>query len=259
MEQRSRYFQWLPVVMLFAVFVAMVTPAQSQIRVELELVLAVDTSGSVDSREYQLQMEGLVQAFRDPAVIAAIIGTRPTGGVAVTAVHWSSVNEQVQMVPWTVLRDAESALAFSFALEAASNRKFGDSTGIGGVLRFAERLIRLNPYEGRRKSIDISGDGSNNSGIPPALVRDMVTESGITVNGLTILTDEPHLHHYYVKNVIGGDGAFVMTVANYTDIILATRNKLLREISINLVNIPQEIIVSVNSVPNPEFEDERSQ
>lgn len=243
--------------MIVVALVAMAIPVKSQIRVELELVLAVDTSGSVDSQEYQLQMEGLVKAFRDPAVIAAIIGTRPTGGVAVTAVHWSSVNEQVQMVPWTVLRDAESALAFSAALEAASRRKFGDSTGIGGVLRYAERLIRLNPYEGRRKSIDISGDGSNNSGIPPALVRDMVTESGITVNGLTILTDEPHLHHYYVKNVIGGVGAFVMTVANYTDIVLATRNKLLREISINVAGLPQEIIVSVNSATGEVYPDGR--
>lgn len=257
MERRLKFSLWLPVVMVFAALMVMTTPARSQIPVELELVLAVDTSGSVNSREFQLQMEGLVEAFRDPAVIAAIIGTRPTGGVAVTAVHWSSVNEQVQMVPWTVLRDAESAWAFSLALEAASKRKFGDSTGIGGVLRYAERLIRLNPYEGRRKSIDISGDGSNNSGIPPALVRDMVTESGITVNGLTILTDEPHLHHYYVQNVIGGDGAFVMTVANYSDIVLATRNKLLREISINLVNIPQEIIVSVNSTPDLEYGDGR--
>lgn len=219
--------------------------ARAQVRVDLELVLAVDTSGSVDEREYALQIEGLVKAFRDPAIIAAIIGTSATGGVAVTAVHWSSANEQVQMVPWTVLRDEASALGFSAALEAASKRKFGDSTGIGGVLRFAERLIRLNPYQGRRKSIDISGDGSNNSGIPPALVRDMVTDEGITVNGLTILTDEPFLHHYYVENVIGGSGAFVMTVNSYADIILATRAKLLREISVNIASGPEGVIQSV--------------
>lgn len=221
------------------------TSARAQVRVDLELVLAVDTSGSVDEREYALQIEGLVKAFRDPAIIAAIIGTSATGGVAVTAVHWSSANEQVQMVPWTVLRDEASALGFSAALEAASKRKFGDSTGIGGVLRFAERLIRLNPYQGRRKSIDISGDGSNNSGIPPALVRDMVTDEGITVNGLTILTDEPFLHHYYVENVIGGSGAFVMTVNSYADIILATRAKLLREISVNIASGPEGVIQSV--------------
>jgi len=241
----TEHFRLLAV-LLGVVVMTFAPPAKSQIPVELELVLAVDTSGSVDGREYELQIEGLVRAFRDPAVVTAIIGTSPTGGVAVTAVHWSSVNEQIQMVPWTVVRDAPSSLAFSAALKAASKRKFGDSTGIGGVLRFAERLIRLNPYEGRRKSIDISGDGSNNSGIPPVLVRDMVTEGGITVNGLTILTDEPFLHHYYVRNVIGGAGAFVMTAANYTDIILATRNKLLREISINVASGPQVEFVSIS-------------
>lgn len=233
---------------IIATVIAM--PAHSQIPVELELVLAVDASGSVDSHEYDLQIEGLVRAFRDPAVVTAIIGTNPTGGVAVTVVHWSSTNEQVQMVPWTVLRDAPSSFAFSAALKAVSERKFNDSTGIGGVLRFAERLIRLSPYNGRRKSIDISGDGSNNSGIPPALVRDMVTEDGIVVNGLTILNDEPYLHEYYAKNVIGGAGAFVMTAANYTDIILATRNKLLREISINVASISRDVIVHVNQPAN---------
>jgi hypothetical protein len=209
-------------------------PAQSMVPVDLELVLAVDTSGSVDAHEFQLQVEGLVKAFRDPAVVAAIIGTSPAGGVAVTVIHWSSVNEQSQIVPWTVLSDQASALAFSAMIAASSRRSFDQSTGIGGALRYAERLIRLNKYAGRRKSIDVSGDGSNNSGVPPELVRDMVVREGITVNGLTILTDEPFLHHYYTENVIGGAGAFVITVSRYADIVLATRNKLLREISVNV-------------------------
>jgi len=84
----------------------------------------------------------------------------------------------------------------------------------------------------------VSGDGSNNSGIPPRLVRDMVTDSGITVNGLAILNDEPFLHHYFAQNVIGGAGAFVMTVNGYADIVLGMRNKLLREISINIAAGP---------------------
>ena len=212
--------------------------AQGTIPVDLELVLAIDTSGSVDSREYNLQIEGLVKAFRDPAVIAAIVGTSPSGGVAATVVHWSSVNEQRQVVPWSVLKDQATAYAFSDAIVASEERSFGDSTGIGGVLRFSERLIRRNVYEGRRKSIDVSGDGANNSGIPPELVRDMVTNEGITVNGLTILTDEPFLHHYYFEHVIGGAGAFVMTVADYSDIVIGMRNKLLREISVNIAAGP---------------------
>ena len=143
-----------------------VARAQSMKRVDLELVLAVDTSGSVDSNEYQLQIEGLIQAFRDPAVIAAIIGTSAVGGVAATVVHWSSVNDQAQIVPWTVLTNENSAHAFSDAIAAARSRSFADSTGIGGVLQYSERLIRRNRFVGRRKSIDVSGDGSNNSGNP---------------------------------------------------------------------------------------------
>jgi hypothetical protein len=220
--------------------------AQGITRVDLELVLAVDTSGSVNTSEFELQIEGLVQAFRDPAVIAAIISTSAAGGVAATVVHWSSVNDQEQIVPWTQLTDVASAHAFAAAIAGNSQRSFSDSTGIGGVLQYSERLIRRSRFAGRRKSIDVSGDGSNNSGIPPGLVRNMVVDEGITVNGLTILTDEPFLHHYFAKNVIGGAGAFVMTVSGYSDIVVGTRNKLLREISINIAAGPSSgVIVAI--------------
>jgi len=222
---------------------AHVTGADSQMRVDLELVIAVDTSGSVDSYEYDLQIEGIVRAFRDPAVIAAIIGTGPTGGVAATVVHWSSGNQQKQIVPWTVLSDEVSAQGFAAVIAAKPKRSFFHSTGIGGVLQYAERLIRRNRFEGRRKSIDVSGDGSNNSGIPPRLVRTMVIDEGITVNGLAILTDEPFLHRYYAKNVIGGAGAFVITVSSYKDIATGMRNKLLREISISIAAGPQRSVI----------------
>ncbi len=230
--------------LLAAVLVlAQVAGARSQTRVDLELVLAVDTSGSVDASEFELQIEGLVQAFRDPAVIAAIIGTSATGGVAATVVHWSSVNDQAQIVPWMRLTDEASAYAFASAIAADATRSFSQSTGIGGVLQYAERLIRRNRFEGRRKSIDVSGDGSNNSGIPPRLVRDMVVDEGITVNALAILTEEPFLHYYFAKNVIGGAGAFVMTVSSYSDIVTGMRNKLLREISINIAAGPQPGVI----------------
>ncbi len=218
--------------------------AQSMTRVDLELVLAVDTSGSVNSSEFELQIEGLVKAFRDPAVIAAIISTSASGGVAATVVHWSSANDQKQIVPWTRLTDTLSAHAFAAEIASKRDRILFGSTGIGGVLQYSERLIRLNRFVGRRKSIDVSGDGSNNSGIPPGLVRNMVVDEGITVNGLTILTDEPFLHHYFAKNVIGGAGAFVVTVRDYADIVVGTRNKLLREISINIAAAPSSGILT---------------
>ena len=215
-----------------------VARAQGVTRVDLELVLAVDTSGSVNSTEFKLQTDGLVEAFRDPAVISAIIGTSASGGVAATVVHWSSVNDQEQIVPWTQLTDTVSAYAFSAAIATNRGRSFSDSTGIGGVLQYSERLIRQNRFEGRRKSIDVSADGANNSGIPPRLVRNMVVDEGITVNGLAILSDEPFLHLYFAENVIGGAGAFVMTVSGYADIVIGTRNKLLREISVNIAAGP---------------------
>lgn len=212
--------------------------ARNSIRVDLELVLAVDTSGSVDMAEYRLQMEGLVQAFRDPAVIAAIYGTGPSG-IAVTVVHWSSASEQVQVVPWTQITDGASSRTFAAAIAAIPERSYRDSTGIGTALQFAERQIRRNRFEGRRKSIDVSGDGVNNSGIPPEIVRNGVTSSGITINGLAILNETPHLHRYYATNVIGGAGAFVMTVSSYRDIVAGMRAKLLREISISVADGPR--------------------
>ena len=225
------------VLCLYWAGVALAGPARGGTTVDLELVLAVDTSASVDQREYNLQMEGLIRAFRDPAVIAAVRGTGPDG-IAVTLVQWSSAGEQKQVVPWTRVFDAVSAEAFADAIAKSRTRQFGDSTGIGAVLQFGERLIRRNRFEGRRKSIDVSGDGTNNSGIPPSLVRELVVASGVTINGLAILGENPELHTYYARNVIGGAGAFVLTVDNYEDIIAGTRAKLLREISVSVANRP---------------------
>lgn len=203
--------------------------------VDLELAIAVDTSASVDNAEYNLQMEGLVRAFRDPAVIAAIQATGPSG-IAVTLYHWSSANEQAQIVPWTQITDAASSHAFAGAISSNYGRRFTDSTGIGEALKAGARLIRGNRFLGRRKSIDVSGDGRNNSGIPPHITRKEVLAEGVTINGLAILNDDPFLHHYYAREVIGGPAAFVMTVASYDDIVKGMRNKLLREISISIAD-----------------------
>ncbi len=211
--------------------------AQSE-PVDLELVLAVDTSASVDAKEYRLQMEGLVQAFRDPEIIAAI---RTTGarGIAATVVHWSSAHQQKQIVPWTRIYNETSAYSFSAAISRHPQRDYADSTGIGGVMEYGERLIRRNQFEGRRKSIDVSADGVNNSGAQPEFVRDKVVAEGITINGLAILSDNPFLFKYFDEVVIGGPSAFVLTVASYNDIIEGTRNKLLREISVAVAHGPE--------------------
>lgn len=197
----------------------------------LELVLAVDTSASVDHQEYHLQSVGFAKAFRDPAVIAAI---RSAGGVAVTVIHWSSVDQQWQAIDWRLLRDERSAVAFASAIEAVPRRYSLRGTGLGLALRFAENLIRSNDFQCRRRVIDVSGDGQNNVGVEPAGVRDAIVASGITINGLAILSDDPQLDIYYRADVVGGDGAFVITVEAYQNFQQAIRIKLLREISPNL-------------------------
>ena len=198
--------------------------------VDLELVLAVDTSASVDGREYNLMMEGLVRAFQDPGVIAAIKSTG-SNGIAVTLLHWSSANQQKLVVPWTRLRSGYDALQFSARIAEVSQRRFIGSTGIGGALLFSERTIRLNQFDGRRKSIDVSGDGPNNSGVIPSIVRDQVIAAGVTINGLTILNESPFLDRYYRREVIGGPNSFVLTVNEYEDLVEGMRRKLIREIS----------------------------
>lgn len=204
--------------------------AQETVAVDLELVLAIDTSASVDRREYDLQMEGIVRAFRDPAVAAAIQSTGRRG-IAVTVVHWSSSHQQRRVVPWTQLTNALQARAFARAVEQRARRLYTGSTGIGGALQYGERIIRRNRFEGRRKTIDISGDGINNSGVLPDYVRNQVIDSGVTINGLVILNESPFLDRYYEAQVTGGAGSFVMTVNEYEDVIDAMRKKLIREIA----------------------------
>jgi hypothetical protein len=220
--------------------------AQELIPVDLELVLAIDTSASVDRREFDLQMEGVVRAFRDPAVIAAIRTTGPTG-IAVTVVHWSSAHQQRRVVPWTQIRNGLQARAFADAIAAAQQRLYTGSTGVGSALTFGERTIRTNRFDGRRKTIDVSGDGVNNSGALPELVRDRVVDAGVTVNGLAILNESPFLDRYYERLVIGGPGSFVMSVAKYDQVIEALRKKLIREIaSATAMNEP---VMPGNPVP----------
>ncbi len=224
---------------------------QDRIKVDLELVLAIDTSASVDSREYDLQMQGLVTAFRDPAVIAAI---RTTGrnGIAVTVVHWSSAHQQRRVVPWTQLSNGHQTRAFARTIETSQQRLYTGSTGIGGALLYGERIIRNNRFDGRRKTIDISGDGINNSGSVPVFVRGQVIAAGVTINGLVILNESPFLDKYYRQNVTGGPDSFVVTVTDYDGVAEALKRKLIREISSATAMIPQLTACAQRPAPRPD-------
>ncbi len=202
--------------------------AKSRLAVELELVLAVDTSASVDSREFDLQMKGLAAAFRDPGVVAAV---RRIGSVAVVLVQWGGPLSQATSVDWTYVFDAESAARFADRIESARRLYLVEETAIAQALDFATRLFDENGFDGRRRVIDVSGDGPNNYGYHPDIVRDWAVAAGITVNGLAILNEHADVDRYYRDHVIGGPGAFVIRAADYLDFAPAIRRKLIREIS----------------------------
>jgi hypothetical protein len=198
-------------------------------RVDLALILAVDVSGSVDTTRFNMQRDGYAAAFRDPAVIEAI-SSGGHGAIAVTYVEWSGPLHQRQMIDWTVVRDAESAAAFGDAI-AGTTRAFSDWTSISAAIEFCMAIFNQIPFEAERRVIDVSGDGSNNSGNPLALVRQAALARGITINGLPITSVEPDLARYYSEHVIGGPGAFSVAVADFNGFSTGILHKLVREIA----------------------------
>lgn len=202
--------------------------AERPVPVAIELVLAVDASGSVDAAEFDLQMRGLANAFRDPDVVAAIRGAG-SGGVAVALVQWSGPGHQLVVVDWITVFDASSARHFADRIEAAGRQIHGE-TSITHALRFCMQLFGTNGFSGRRKVIDVSGDGPTNFGFPPDAMRDLAAAAGITINGLAIVNEWPDLDRYYRDHVIGGPGAFVVTAGDYQDFATAIRLKLIQEI-----------------------------
>ncbi len=212
--------------------------ASAQTPVELELVLAVDTSASVSNDEYTLQMAGIANAFRHPEVLEAIT-SYGVSGVAVTVVQWSAGDQQMQSVRWHHVSDADSAERLARKIEV-SPRAFGvNTTAIGSALRFSVRLFDGNGFAGRRQTIDVSGDGRNNAGLVASTERDRAVAAGVTVNGLAILNGDTELARYYRINVMGGARAFVDTADDFVDFARAIRDKLIREISPIVAQGPQ--------------------
>ncbi len=206
------------------------TAAAADRRVDLELVLAVDISSSVSTEEFNLQMGGLANAFRTPEVAAAI-GASGDLGVAVALIQWSDNRRQYLAVDWALVHDSTSAHAFADRVAAAPRLVVGGGTAIGGAIKFGAAQIAGNAYRGQRKVIDVTGDGHTNQGWPDRPLRDAAVASGITINGLVILNEEPDLSAYYRANVIGGTGAFVMATMDFRSYGEAIIAKLIREIS----------------------------
>ena len=205
--------------------------------VDVELVIAVDVSYSMDPDEQALQREGYVEAISSRDFIDAV-RKGPNGRIAVTYVEWASVNEQKVIVPWQVIDGPEAAGAFVQALNAAPIRR-ASRTSISGALIFATGLFEQSPFKGIRRVIDVSGDGTNNQGPLIEATRDEVLARGITINGLPIMLKEPNisfldipdLDHYYEDCVIGGPGAFVVPARAREQFVEAIRKKLLLEVA----------------------------
>jgi hypothetical protein len=208
------------------------TLAFAQTAVDLQLVLAVDASGSVDQQRFELQKQGYVAAFRDPRVLRAI-QSGATQAIAVTMVQWTGPALQMQVLPWTLINDAATAHAFAAAIAATPRQLFSGGTSLSGAIDYAVPLLLESPFNGARRVIDISGDGSNNRGRPAASARDDATRAGIIINGLPILALEPDLKRYYSDHVIGGPGAFVIAAESYETFADAIVKKLIREMAAN--------------------------
>ena len=205
------------------------TPAKAA-AVDLELVLAVDASGSIDTVEYVLQKWGYVKAFKNPRVIKAIeSGVR--GAIAVTYVEWTGPGLQESIVGWTLINDAASANKFTEALLAAERELFSGGTAVGEAMLHASTLFEDNGFEGARRVIDISGDGPTNKGRAASWARDQVARQGITINGLPIADEYPDLHLFFLDHVIGGPSAFAIPARDFQDFSAAILSKLIREIA----------------------------
>ena len=199
--------------------------------VDLELVLAVDSSGSIDGEEFELQRVGHASALTHPDVLAAI-ARGPYRAIAISFVEWSGPTISTEVVPWTRITDAASAAAVAGRIVAAPRTIFGGGTALGGAIDHGMALLARNPYRGLRRVIDISGDGPNNRGPWPTKARDAAVARGVTINGLAILDFDDGLVEHFRDEVIGGPGAFVLAANGFGDFARAVVKKLLQELNL---------------------------
>jgi hypothetical protein len=209
--------------------------------VDLLLVLAADVSRSIDSEKFQLQREGYATAISDPRVLEAIRSGR-NGRIGLSFVEWSGLTSQRLVVDWTTVSGAESAKSFADRLLEAP-RSFADRTSISAALEFSMMQLARTPFQSSRRTIDVSGDGTNNSGRDVTQARDEAVAQDVTINGLVILSETPlawnpdhtnpagGLENYYRNNVIGGPGAFVLAAQGFNSFGEAIVKKMISEVA----------------------------
>lgn len=224
--------------LLAAIFVvlwsSLAGAAGARTAVDLELVLAVDASGSVDENEFNLQLAGVAAAFRDVEVQNAIV-SGPRARIAVVVEVWADSSTQKDETEWFVLAGAGDCKRFADLVEHLPRRVEG-GTGIGSAIARAVRLMEYNTIDAPRRVVDVSGDGietpiREDVGILLPQARAMADSLRVVVNGLAITNEVQDLDIYYRDNVITGPGSFVMKAADYVDFREAVRAKLVREIA----------------------------
>jgi Protein of unknown function (DUF1194) len=212
-------------------------PKDSTASVDIELVLAVDVSYSMDMDELAIQREGYAQAIVSKEFLQAL-KTGPNGKISITYFEWAASSDQKIIIPWRVIDGPETADAVANEIMKTPIRR-ASRTSISGAINFAMPLFDENPYRGLRRVIDISGDGPNNNGTPVTGARDAALAKGITINGLPIMVKEPsystmdidNLDFYYEDCVIGGPGSFVVSIKDRDKFKEAIRTKLLLEVA----------------------------
>jgi hypothetical protein len=228
---------------LLAALALIFTPAtlRAADAVDLLLVLAADVSRSVDSTKFQLQRDGYAAALNDQRVMNAIM-SGPNQRIAICFVEWSGAYAQKLVIGWTLIDGPDAARRFSDALVEAP-RSFADRTSISGAIDFSMEQFKAAPFNAQRRTIDISGDGTHNSGRGLLAAREDALAEGVTINGLVILSEQPlpwnpehtnppgGLAKYFETNVIGGLGAFVMVAENFQSFGQALIGKLVAEIA----------------------------
>jgi hypothetical protein len=214
-----------------------VADKQTASAVDVELIIAVDVSYSMDLDELAVQREGYAQAIVSKEFLQAL-RTGPNARISVTYFEWSASSDQKIIIPWRAIDGPETADAVADEIIKAPVRR-GSRTSISGAILFAMPLFEEDPYRGLRRVIDISGDGPNNSGPPVTPARDEAVRNGIVINGLPIMVKEPsystmdidNLDRYYEDCVIGGPGSFVVPIKDREKFKEAIRTKLLLEVA----------------------------
>jgi hypothetical protein len=216
--------------------------------VDVELIIAVDVSASMDLDELAVQREGYAQAIVSKEFLQAL-KTGPNGKVAVTYFEWSASNDQKIIIPWRLIDGPESADAVAAEIMKTPVRQ-RSSTSISGAINFAVPLFEQIPYRALRRVIDISGDGPNNKGAAVTSARDAALQKGITINGLPIMvkapshsrmsTDIDNLDFYYQDCVIGGPGSFVASIKDRDTFKEAIRTHLQLEVAGRIPEYPDD-------------------